>query len=337
MYNLIGFPDDFPRDDGARYEPVSLSENFRSGSNILEVANEVVSSIDESRRPGDPLRAQPRQRQGRGAARALLRRACRGEWIAEQCEALHGEPTAEGRDPVQWKDIAILVRRKAAMDMLLQALEENEIPVEVIGLGGLLKTPEVTEVVAWLRALETKPGANRWLGRILLGPRWRIHYRDLSLLARWATKQNWDLRDATLAGGDEEAARDMEPGDVGFSLTEALEPPRRDRGPAATRRSAGCRRSRSGSAAIRKRSNAPLLELVQEIIRQAGIARRARLVVVAHRAAAASRTSRTSSTRSRRSLRSRARRRCAASSPISTRPSRPRRRSRRPSRPIRTR
>ena len=94
-----------------------------------------------------------------------------------------------------------------------------------IGLGGLLKTPEVTEVVAWLRALESKPAANRWLGRILLGPRWRIHYRDLSLLARWATSQNWDLR-LRLAGGDEEAARDMEPGDVGYSLGGSAQPPR---------------------------------------------------------------------------------------------------------------
>ena len=42
-----------------------------------------------------------------------------------------------------------------------------------------------------------------------------------SLLARWAAEQNWDFR-KRLAGGDEERAREMEPGDVGFSLSEAL-------------------------------------------------------------------------------------------------------------------
>jgi DNA helicase II / ATP-dependent DNA helicase PcrA len=139
----------------------------------------------------------------------------------------------------------------------------------VVGLGGLLKTPEVTEVVAWLRALETKPGANRWLARILLGPRWRIHYRDLALLARWSAHQDWELR-VRLAGGEEEA-RDMEPGDVGFALAEALG--RLDEieglgGDARTRLESFARRL----AEIRKKSNAPLLELVQEIIRQAGIA-----------------------------------------------------------------
>jgi DNA helicase-2/ATP-dependent DNA helicase PcrA len=270
MYNLIGFPDDFPRADGKRYEAVSLSENFRSGASILEVANTVVSAIDESRRPGDPLRAQPDNGTGSVACGLFADERAECEWIATQCDRLHGGSMAPGRDPVMWKDIAILVRRKAAMDMLLQALEEKEIPVEVVGLGGLLKTPEVTEVVAWLRALETKPAANRWLARILLGPRWRIHYRDLSLLARWATYQNSAFR-KLLADGDEEKARDIEPGDVGYSLAEAL-------GHLGEIEDLGAEaKHRLGAfaellTAIRKRSNAPLLELVQEIIRRTGIA-----------------------------------------------------------------
>ncbi|MDP9067012.1 MAG: ATP-dependent helicase [Actinomycetota bacterium] len=269
MYNLIGFPDDFPRSDGAPYDPVSLSENFRSGSNILDVANEVVGRIDPERRPGDPLRAQPENGTGAVALTLFSDERTEADWIASECERLHGEPTAEERDPVAWKDIAILVRRKAAMDAILHALEEKEIPVEVIGLGGLLKTPEVTEIVAWLRALESKPGANRWLGRILLGPRWRIHYRDLSLLARWATSQNWDLR-LRLAGGDEELARDMEPGDVAYSLAEALghlDEIEHLGAEAKKRLTAFSQRL----AEIRKKSNAPLLELVQEIIQRTGI------------------------------------------------------------------
>ena len=269
MYNLIGFPYDFPRGDGVVYDPVSLSENFRSGRRILEVANRVVDPIDPARRPGDPLRPHPANGEGRVEVGLFADERAEAEWIAHRCEELHGRPLDEGRDPVQWKDIAILVRRKAAMDMLLQTLEEREIPVEVVGLGGLLKTPEVTEIVAWLRALETKPGANRWLGRILLGPRWRIHYRDLSLLARWAAARNSDLR-LRLAGGDKESARDVEPGDVGFSLTEALAHVDEidDLGSETKRR---LRAFSERLAALRKKSNASLLELVQDVIRQAGI------------------------------------------------------------------
>ncbi|MFN2524936.1 MAG: ATP-dependent helicase [Actinomycetota bacterium] len=269
MYNLIGFPDDFPRADGGHYEPVSLSENFRSGSHILDVANAVVSRIDPERRPGEPLRAVESNGKGSVSLGLFGSEHAEAEWIATQCEVLHGEATAEDRPPVQWKDIAILVRRKAAMDAILQSLEAKQIPVEVIGLGGLLKTPEVTEIVAWLRALESKPGANRWLGRILLGPRWRIHYRDLSLLARWATAQNWAFR-VRLAGGDEELARDMEPGDVAYSLAEALGHLDEIEG-LGTEAKRRLRAFGERLAALRKKSNAPLLELVQEIIRQTGI------------------------------------------------------------------
>ena len=270
MYNLIGFADDFPRSNGQRYEPVSLSENFRSGSNILEVANSVVDRIDPERRPGDPLRAHPDNGKGQVDLALFADERAEADWIAKRCEELHDTVTHEGREPVRWRDIAILVRRKAAMDMLLQALEENEIPVEVIGLGGLLKTPEVTEVVAWLRAMESKPGANRWLARILLGPRWRIHYRDLALLARWATSQNWNLR-LRLAAGDEERARDLEPGDVAYSLAEALNHLDEIDGLSdEARQRLKAFSTRLG--AIRKKSTAPLLELVQEIIRSAGIA-----------------------------------------------------------------
>jgi DNA helicase II / ATP-dependent DNA helicase PcrA len=269
MFNLINFPEDFPRADGRRYPPVSLSENFRSGAHILEVANQVVAPIDPERRPGDPLQAQAGNGTGEVSIGLFSDEREETTWIAEECERLHGDPTAEGREPVAWKDIAILVRRKATMDMLLQALEEKEIPVEVVGLGGLLKTPEVTEVVAWLRALESKPGANRWLGRILLGPRWRIHYRDLSLMARWAASQNSEFK-RRLAEGDAEAARDIEPGDVGYALVEALghlDEIEHLGAVAKERLTVFADRL----TALRKKSNGPLLELVQEIIREAGI------------------------------------------------------------------
>ncbi|MEA2460071.1 MAG: ATP-dependent helicase UvrD/PcrA [Actinomycetota bacterium] len=269
MFNLINFAEDFPRADGASYEPISLSENFRSGSRILEVANAVVEPIDKERRPGLPLRAMPDNGEGRVEIGLFSDERAEATWIAERCEQLRGKPAGPGREDTKWSDMAILVRRKAAMDMILQALEEKEIPVEVVGLGGLLKTPEVTEVVAWLRALETKPGANRWLARILLGPRWRIHYRDLALLSRWSAEQNWGLR-VELAAGDEAQAREMEPGDVGFALAESLD--HLDEIESVGADAKGRLRAFSQRLAlIRRKSNAPLLELVQEIIRQAGI------------------------------------------------------------------
>jgi DNA helicase-2/ATP-dependent DNA helicase PcrA len=227
-----------------------------------------VSAIEPERRPGSPLVAHESNGHGRVALGLFGDERAEAAYIADEIERLHDERTAAGH-PMRWRDMAILVRRKATMDPILEILEDRQIPVEVVGLGGLLKTPEVIEIVAWLRALDGRPAANRWLGRLLLGPRWRVHYRDLALCARWAAGQNRELR-LKLAGGDEERARDLEPGDVGFSLAEALHHlDEIDLPPEAGRR---LRAFAQRLDDLRARMHAPLLELVQDVIRRAGIA-----------------------------------------------------------------
>ncbi|MGH2734505.1 MAG: ATP-dependent helicase, partial [Actinomycetota bacterium] len=268
-YNLIGFPRHFARPDGQPYEAISLSENFRSGARILSVANAVAERIDPDRRPGRPLRAHSSNGEGYVGIGLFADERSEAFFIAEECERWHGQSEA-GRAPVEWRDIAVLVRRRATMDVVREVLRERDIPVEVVGLGGLLKTPEVLEIVSWLRALEPKPAANRWLARLLLGPRWRIHYRDLALCARWAAHQNTDLR-LRLAGGDAELARDLSPGDVGISLSEAL-----DHIDEIEALGDEARRRLRGFAAqldeLRRKAHLPLIELVQEIIAASGVA-----------------------------------------------------------------
>jgi DNA helicase-2/ATP-dependent DNA helicase PcrA len=270
MYNLLGFAEHFPRGGLKDHDPISLSENFRSGARILDVANAVVDAIPSERRPGAPLRAYEGNGAGRVALGLFSDERAEARWIADECERLHGLASAPGRAPIEWRDIAILVRRKASMDAIIEVFEDADIPLEVMGLGGLLKTPEVTEIVAWLRCLETKPSANRWLARVLMGPRWRIHPRDLALCARWASNQNRDLK-LRLAGGDEERAHDMEPGDVGFALIESL-----DHIDAIEGLGLDARDRLASFVArlneLRRKVAAPLLELVQDVIRQTGIA-----------------------------------------------------------------
>ncbi len=58
-------------------------------------------------------------------------------------------------------------------------------PVEVVGLSGLLHLPEIADLVAVCEVLQD-PGANASLVRLLTGPRWRIGPRDLALLGRRA-------------------------------------------------------------------------------------------------------------------------------------------------------
>ena len=84
-----------------------------------------------------------------------------------------------------WADIAVLTRRNADIGPLYAELTARDVPVEIVGLGGLLSLPEVMDVTATLRVLEDVT-ANPDLVRLLTGPRWRIGARDLALLGRRA-------------------------------------------------------------------------------------------------------------------------------------------------------
>jgi DNA helicase-2/ATP-dependent DNA helicase PcrA len=77
----------------------------------------------------------------------------------------------------------VLVRRRVDMDPIAAALRARGLPVEVVGLGGLLDTPEVRDLVSALR-LVADPLAGPAAVRLLTGARWRLGVADLAAL--WA-------------------------------------------------------------------------------------------------------------------------------------------------------
>src|SRR5205814_3529147 len=82
---------------------------------------------------------------------------------------------------------AVLVRRRSQLPLLADALQAAGLPVEIVGLGGLLTTPEVVDVVATLRVL-VHHDAGTALARLLTGARWRIGPRDLAALGARARR-----------------------------------------------------------------------------------------------------------------------------------------------------
>ena len=79
---------------------------------------------------------------------------------------------------------AVLVRSKKYIAEIEQALRERNIPVEVVGLGGLIHIPEIADVIALLRTL-INPDAGSSLMRLLVGPHLALGPRDLHGLGRY--------------------------------------------------------------------------------------------------------------------------------------------------------
>ncbi|MFT2015215.1 UvrD-helicase domain-containing protein [Streptomyces sp. 796.1] len=160
-------------------ERFSLSENRRSGGRLLELANRLAAPLRARHAGVAALRPAPGA-EGEGLVRCALLPTHADEmaWLADSIAHLVRTGTAPG-------EIAVLCRTAADFGEIQGALVARDVPVEVVGLSGLLHLPEVADLVAVCEVLQD-PTANAALVRLLTGPRWRIGARDLALLGRRA-------------------------------------------------------------------------------------------------------------------------------------------------------
>ncbi|GIJ70232.1 ATP-dependent DNA helicase [Virgisporangium ochraceum] len=192
---LTRFPQEFPRSDGDPARELSLTTSWRNRPEILDVANALSRPLREhgarvaELAPADVL-AEPASAATVhcGLFPSYLDEA---DWIAGRLVgAWQHAAAAPGALP--WEipvekrpTTAVLVRTRAQIPPIEAALRAAGLPVEVVGLGGLLDTPEVRDVVSTLRVL-ADPAEGSALLRLLTGPRWRIGPRDLVALYRRA-------------------------------------------------------------------------------------------------------------------------------------------------------
>ncbi|UQX02878.1 UvrD-helicase domain-containing protein [Streptomyces sp. RerS4] len=177
--NLDDFPTHFPHADGSPATRFSLSENRRSGGRLLDLANDLAAPLRVMHEGVEALRPAP------GAERDGLVRCALLETHAEELEWLGDSVAHLVRTGTEPGDIAVLCRSAADFARIQAVLVARDVPVEVVGLSGLLHLPEVADLVSVCEVLQD-PGANAALVRLLVGPRWRIGARDLALLGRRA-------------------------------------------------------------------------------------------------------------------------------------------------------
>ncbi len=197
--NLRRFRSDFATGSGrAAKTPLLalLSTSFRNSERILDVAAALQADLrTEAAEVPRLMPAPERARRGTTACALLPTAADEAAWVSERLTRLltlppgvapDGRRWPDGRDDrVRPSDVAVLCRKRTQFPALRRAMEDRDIPVEVVGLGGLLTVPEVQDVVATLRVLHD-PSASDAVARVLTGPRWRIGPADLVALGRRA-------------------------------------------------------------------------------------------------------------------------------------------------------
>lgn len=267
--NIAEFADSFPNAAGPA-DSYPLTVNRRSGPQILDLANDAAASLR-----ADPLSAvdlsDARLTAPVGSPAAEVWAAGfhtwpeEVAWLADQVVELHHGPRA-----VPWSEIAVLVRRNSDLGELFGALGQRDVPVEIVGLGGLLSLPEVLDVTATLRVI-ADPVANPALVRLLTGARWAIGPADLELLGRRALELAGNPRrgdEVTFEDQLEAAVAAVDPTEV-VSLAEAVADPGDLPYSAAARERFGLLAAEL--AYLRRHAAEPILDLCRRVIDTLGI------------------------------------------------------------------
>ena len=182
--NLPRFTTDFCLSDGTPAPTLELRTSWRNPPRALHLANAI--SMEARRRSVAVRELLPRPNAQPGTISCALLHDVNAErdWVADHLAGIYRSAAAAGVDV---PTAAVLVRRNADAVPIADALTARGVPVEVVGLSGLLSVPEVADVVAMLR-LTADPTAGTAAMRILTGPRWRLGAADLTALWRRAVE-----------------------------------------------------------------------------------------------------------------------------------------------------
>ena len=214
---LQRFPIDFLKGvDRSHCHQFTLLTSWRNDRAILDFANQIIDQIALSStgvgrvRSVDRLGLSSKAGEGEVVAGRYLTAREEAVAIAERFERLWNDPARIALPEDQHSSFAVLIRSKSYIPEIEAALLEKELPVEVVGLGGLIHVPEIAEIIALLRTL-TFPDAGTSLARLLVGPRLALGPRDLMALGRFARK----ITESSQSGKSRRLEEILESGEIG--------------------------------------------------------------------------------------------------------------------------
>ena len=186
----VGNMADFVREFHVKHQ-IKLEQNYRSGSNILDSANELISH--NSKRLGKNLRTD----QGPGEPVRVIESPsdfAEAQWMVDEMKQLV-------RDDFPRSEIAVLYRSNAQSRVIETALFNAAMPYKVYGGLRFFERAEIKHALAYLRILEN-PNDDTSFMRIVNFPPRGIGARSIENLQDAARAAGCSLHDAvsTLSG-----------------------------------------------------------------------------------------------------------------------------------------
>ena len=167
-----------------------LPTTFRNDEVILKAANLISEKIKEDGGQ-EVLMLDARDGAGPGelAVGIFENMDLEAEAIADYFEPLWKDPARALVPEKKRSTFAVLVRNRKQIPEIESALRARKIPVEVIGIGGLIHIPEIADIVALMKVI-SDPDSGASLMRHLTGPRLNLGAFDIAGLGKYAKNRS---------------------------------------------------------------------------------------------------------------------------------------------------
>ena len=194
-------------------EQFPLTTSWRNPKVVLDLANVILDPLSQT--PGY-LSTRPKLAEVDVRSLRAPNHAPEGEITIKFADQINSEATFvanwfkenlaatyNGKAPTA----AVLMRSRSQMALFENALLDAGLAVEVVGIGGILESPEVVDLVAALRVIHY-PDAGANLMRLLAGPRWQVEPKDLERLSRYSRSlaKFWTRESKKVSGAEAEAS-----------------------------------------------------------------------------------------------------------------------------------
>lgn len=181
---ILRFKEDFPQ-----AEEIVLTENYRSGQHILDIAYQSIIYNNPDRL--EARLAIDKKLVAKGTTPAgFVERIHADTLDAEVYAVIKKILTCKEQDTeATWDDFAILVRANGHAEPFLNALESYGIPYEYLASGGLYRQPIILDALAFLRIVAREYEDVSWY-RLMKMPCIGVDARDVQRLISGAKKKS---------------------------------------------------------------------------------------------------------------------------------------------------
>lgn len=192
----------------------TLGTSFRNSKAVLRVASSIAKDLPQlAAKNAGKLKAKPDAPEGECVYKIFETLPAQAENVAAHLAKRLQSKTVDKQND---KTAAILFRKRKHMGVFAAALREKGLAYQIVGVGGLLETPEITDIVSALHVLWSSEAGNELL-RILTGPRFAIGLADIAALKQYAQTQQ------KTTNTQHQNTQVIEDPETEFSLVDALD------------------------------------------------------------------------------------------------------------------